>query len=131
MPGGFGPRFAVEAGFLILLGVGAGMADLRSAVIVAVLAGGWALVSLIELGVWRAEGRTVALRMPPAPAVEPEHEPESEVGWPLEDPDGAVDESYPLRPDAELEGDGSDQAEAYTRILGVPESATSGDSDET
>ena len=63
MPGGFAPRFAIEAGFLILLGVGAGIADLRSGVIVALLTGGWAIVSLIELAVWRAEGRTVARRM--------------------------------------------------------------------
>ena len=31
MPGGFAPRFAIEAGFLILLGVGAGLANLRLA----------------------------------------------------------------------------------------------------
>ena len=57
MPGGFAPRFAIEAGFLILLGVGAGIADLRTRVIVAIVAGGWVLVSLIELSIWRAEGR--------------------------------------------------------------------------
>src|SRR5436305_571340 len=84
MPGGFAPRFAIEAGFLILLGVGAGIADLRAGVIVALLAGGWAVVSLIELTVWRAGGPTVAPRVPPDPAAGPEHE----VGWPVR-PDGA------------------------------------------
>jgi len=59
MPGGFAPRFAIEAGFLILLGVGAGIADLRTRVIVVLVAGGWVLVSLIELSIWRAEGRTL------------------------------------------------------------------------
>src|SRR5439155_12822874 len=49
MPGGFAPRFAIEAGFLILLGVGSGYANLRTVVIVAVLLGGWLLVSLIEV----------------------------------------------------------------------------------
>jgi hypothetical protein len=116
MPGGFLSRFAIEAGFLILLGVGAGIADLRSAVIVALLAGGWLLVSLIELGVWRAEGRMASPRMRPvAPA-----EPEPEVGWPVEgEVEARDDEAYPLRPDAGRET--SEEAEAYTRVLGAPE----------
>ena len=54
---GFAPRFAIEAGFLILLGVGAGYADLRPAVIVGVVAGGWVLVALVELAVWRSQAR--------------------------------------------------------------------------
>ncbi len=70
MPGGFAPRLAIEAGFLILLGVGAGIADLRTAVIVALLVGGWLVVSLIELVIWRAEGRTLTPRMPPPEPVE-------------------------------------------------------------
>jgi hypothetical protein len=127
MPGGFASRFAIEAGFLLALGVGAGIADLRSVVIVALLAGGWVLVSLIELAVWNAEGRTVTRRVPPAPPVEPQPEPESEpepepeVGWPLERDHEDEDESYPLRPDAEFESD--EGAEAYTRVLGGQESA--------
>ena len=48
MPGRLGPRFAVEAGFLILLAVGAGLADLRPRVIVIVMAIAWFLVALIE-----------------------------------------------------------------------------------
>src|SRR5256885_16273410 len=97
MPGGFAPRFAIEAGFLILLGVGAGIADLRAPVIVALIAGGWAPVSLIELGAWRAEGRTAAPRMPPLPAAGPE----PEAGWPgEEDVDEAEEAPYPPRPNA-------------------------------
>jgi hypothetical protein len=123
MPGGFAPRFAIEAGFLILLGVGAGIADLRTAVIVALLAGGWLLVSLIELAVWRAEGRTAAPRVPPVAAPEPGPE---EVGWPLEHEHSDVEsESYPLRPDAGL--DSSDDAEEYTRVVGSPERAATHD----
>jgi hypothetical protein len=118
MPGGFAPRFAIEAGFLILLGVGAGIADLRAAVIVALLAGGWLIVSLIELAAWHSEGRTATPRIPPVAASEPEPE---EVGWPLEEERETEDESYPLRPDAGL--DTSDEAEEYTRVLGSPESA--------
>jgi hypothetical protein len=129
MPGGFGPRFAIEAGFLILLGVGAGYADLRPSVIVALLAGGWALVTLIELSVWRAEARSAVLRMPPAPAEaeEPELQPEVEVGWPLEEDAAAEDEAYPLRNDAEVR---DAEAQDYTRVLGGPERASSDDAPE-
>jgi hypothetical protein len=49
MWGRLGPRFAVEAAFLILLAVGLGLADQSWVVIVAVMAAGWAVVSLIEL----------------------------------------------------------------------------------
>lgn len=60
MWGRLGPRFALEAAFLILLAVALGIADQDWVVIVAVMAGGWALVSLIEL---------VASRRPPWDAV--------------------------------------------------------------
>ena len=115
MPGGFAPRFAIETGFLILLGVGAGIADLRARVIVALLAGGWVLVSLLELAIWRAEGRTLTPRMPPLPPAEPE--PEPEVGWPVEEPEEA--ESYPLRADAGRET--PEEGEEYTRVIAAPD----------
>ncbi len=117
MPGGFAPRFAIEAGFLILLGVGAGIADLRTRVIIAIVAGGWVLVSLIELSIWRAEGRTANPRV--APALEPE----LEVGWPVVEPeadDDDDDESYPLRRDTDVR---HAEAEEYTRVIAAPESA--------
>ena len=109
MRGAFAPRFAVEVAFLILLGVGAGYADLRPALIIGLLAGGWVLVSLIELAVWRSQARAAPSRAAieqaeDEPAVEPELE---EVPAP--------DEDYPLRPNA---GDArSEEVEAYTRIL--------------
>jgi hypothetical protein len=110
MRGPFAPRFVIEVAFLILLGVGAGYADLRPAVIIGLLAGGWVLVSLIELAVWRSQARAV----PGTPAAiesaedEPAAEPELEEV-------SAPDEDYPLRADA---GDArSEEVEAYTRIL--------------
>jgi hypothetical protein len=114
MPGGFAPRFVLEAAFLVLLGVGSGIADLRPIVIVAVLAGGWLLVSLIELAVWRAQSRTVASYLPPPqpPAAEPRAEPEPEPA-PAELPQLPV--AYPLRPDAGAEP--SEEVEAYTRVI--------------
>ncbi len=111
MPGAFAPRFAIEAGFLILLGVGAGYADFRPAVIVALLAGGWLLVSLIELAVWRSQARPSAAHAPPVEDVEadePEPAPEAEA-------EPEVEDDYPLRPDA---GDApSEEVEEYTRVL--------------
>jgi hypothetical protein len=122
MPGGFAPRFAIEAGFLILLGVGAGIADLRTQVIVVLVAGGWVLVSLIELSIWRAEGRTGSPRAAPAPAEEAE--PELEVGWPITGPGEEEDEAYPLRRDADVR---NAEAEEYTRVIAAPESAKPND----
>jgi hypothetical protein len=109
MPGGFAPRFAIEAGFLILLGVGAGLADLRPAVIVALLAGGWVLVSLFELAVWRAQGRSVARAVAPPPP-----EPEPEVGWQVEPEQNQPEDAYPLRMD--VGSTHTEEVEAYTRI---------------
>ena len=53
MPGGLGPRFALEAGFLILLAVVLGVADLEPALIILIMALAWVLVSLIEYFAWR------------------------------------------------------------------------------
>jgi hypothetical protein len=113
MPGGFAARFAIEAGFLILLGVGAGLADLRTTVIVALLAGGWLLVSLIELSVWRAQARPVGPVIPPPPA--PEAQPEPEAG---ESTVEVEETAYPLRADAGAMP--SEEVEAYTRVLASP-----------
>jgi hypothetical protein len=106
---GFAPRFALEAGFLILLGVGAGYADLRPGAIVAIVGCGWLLVALVELAVWRAQAHPAVVQVPApdvaedAPAAEPEP--------------AADDPDYPLRPDA---GDApSEEVEAYTRVIGA------------
>jgi hypothetical protein len=45
---------AIEWGFLILLAVGAAVADLRPAYIILVMTIGWILVVLVELLAWRA-----------------------------------------------------------------------------
>jgi hypothetical protein len=111
MPGAFAPRFAIEAGFLILLGVGAGYADFRPAVIVALLAGGWILVSLIELAAWRTQApRMPGSAPPPVEDVQDEEpEPVAEAVAP------EVEADYPLRSDA---GDArSEEVEEYTRVL--------------
>jgi hypothetical protein len=53
MPAAIGPRFVLEAGFLILLAVVVGLADLTPALIVLVMTVGWLLVALIEYFAWR------------------------------------------------------------------------------
>jgi hypothetical protein len=49
MPGGLGPRFALEAGFLILLAAVAAYARLSTEEIIAVMAGGWLLTAIFEV----------------------------------------------------------------------------------
>src|SRR5947207_6817214 len=93
MPGRLGPRFAIEALFLIALAVAAAYADLASKWIVVVMAGGWLVVALIELTADRIWAAAPPWRRPyyvPAsppraepvaasrPAVEPEPEAEAE-----------------------------------------------------
>ena len=75
----FAPRFALEAGLLILLAVAAGFADLRPALIVLVMAIAWLIVSLIEWLAWRA--RLAAPPMPPAA----EPGPTAMPGWDVEE----------------------------------------------
>jgi hypothetical protein len=53
MPAAIGPRFVLEAGFLILLAVVVGLADLSPALIILVMTVGWLLVALIEYFAWR------------------------------------------------------------------------------
>ena len=117
MPGAFAPRFTIEAAFLILLGVGAGYADLRPAVIVALLAAGWILVVLIELAIWRSQSRSVPSATPGEPvSIEDEADPELEPEPEPELPPAPVEarDEYPLRSNT----DGpSEEVEEYTRIL--------------
>lgn len=82
MRGGLGPRFVLEAGFLIAVAVAAGVAELSATAIVVVMAVAWLLVCLFELAVW-SEGRSFPLVRernveetgPPAAESEPEPEP--------------------------------------------------------
>jgi outer membrane biosynthesis protein TonB len=77
MPAEIGPRFVLEAGFLILLAVVVGLAELSPALIILVMAIGWLLVALIEYFAWRqspgfatVQRYTVAEAAPAAPVVE-------------------------------------------------------------
>jgi type IV secretory pathway VirB10-like protein len=77
MPAAIGPRFVLEAGFLILLAVVVGLAELSPALIVLVMAVGWLLVALIEYFAWRqspafstVQRYAVAEGAPPGPVVQ-------------------------------------------------------------
>jgi hypothetical protein len=80
--GGVGPRFLLEALFLIAVAIGAGVAELSAAWIVAVMAAAWLVVCLFELAVWTEMRRVPALGRrtdeageageKPAEAVEPD-----------------------------------------------------------
>jgi len=62
-----GPRFLIEAGFIVAVAVVAGIADLSTWSIIGVVAGAWIRVALGELAVW-ARGAP-RRRGAPAPAV--------------------------------------------------------------
>jgi type IV secretory pathway VirB10-like protein len=73
MPAAIGPRFVLEAGFLVLLAVVVGIADLDPLLIVLVMAVGWLLVSLIEYFAWRQQGAALRrFEAAPAPVLEEE-----------------------------------------------------------
>jgi hypothetical protein len=80
MPGRLGPRFAIEALFLIALAVGVAYADLSRKWIAIVMAGGWLLVALVELTAERIWATAPPWRRPdyyaaPAPRREPVAQP--------------------------------------------------------
>ena len=63
----------LEAGFLVLLAVVVGIADLDPLLIVLVMAVGWLLVSLIEYFAWRQQGAALRrFEAAPAPVMEEE-----------------------------------------------------------
>jgi hypothetical protein len=55
MSNGFGPRFVLEVAFLVLLALAAGLAELSTAWIIAVMAVGWVLVAIVEWLAWRSD----------------------------------------------------------------------------
>ena len=73
-----GARFALEALFLVLLALAAGLADLRPLIIVIVMAGAWALVALAELSAERIDRSPISYLQPAPP--EEEEEPQEVFG---------------------------------------------------
>lgn len=92
MQGGLGPRFALEAGFLVVLAVVAGVARLSPTAIVLVMGGAWLLVSLIELAAWREGPRLPTFRRNPMTRAEASTPPPPPVA-----PPDAVEAAVPER----------------------------------
>lgn len=95
MPEGLVPRMAIEWGFLILLAVGAAVADLSAGLIILVMAIGWFLVVLVELVAWRARpgyAVTETVEAGPEPPIEEPQPPMQAVEEPLPPP--AVPPAY-------------------------------------
>ena len=86
MPGGLGPRFLIEAGFLIAVAVAAGLAQLDAIWIIVVMAGAWLLMAAIEWGVSRLRRPTPAA----APAAVPTEAPAVPVLTPVPEPEPAA-----------------------------------------
>ena len=82
LPGRLGLRFALEALFLVLLAIGAGLADLRPALIVLVMAVAWVLVAIVEFTADRISSSPLSYLLPEPGAAGPEEEAER-VAWPM------------------------------------------------
>ncbi len=65
--GGVGPRFLLEAAFLIALAIGLAIAELSARAIVGVMALAWLLVCLFELTVWSDRPRAAEVPRPTVP----------------------------------------------------------------
>jgi hypothetical protein len=121
MPAALGPRFVLEAGFLILLAVVVGLADLSPALIILVMAIGWLLVAVIEYIAWRQSPRLVTASRyggvveegpPPAPVEERAVE---------KVPPPPAPEAAPSPPPAEEETVVAPPAEAAEEAAGEPQ----------
>ena len=106
MPGRLGPRFALEAVFLIALAVAMGLADLTATAIIVVMALAWLLVAIVEWlasrdaeqawardraqGDWREQPSEPVTELVPPPRSDADEE---DTGDPL----ATADEAQPRR----------------------------------
>ncbi|HSS79638.1 MAG TPA: hypothetical protein VLK24_00440 [Gaiellaceae bacterium] len=80
LPGRLGFRFALEALFLVLLAIGAGLANLSAGFIVLVMAIAWLLVAIVEYTAERISASPLSYLLPQR--VEPPVD-EAEASWPM------------------------------------------------
>jgi hypothetical protein len=128
MPTALGPRFVLEAGFLVLLALVVALADLDPLLIVLVMLVGWILVSLIEYFAWR-QSQSALMRgfepafagvgvsemaagdsppPPPPPPAPPAPPPDEDT---VVEPPAADEERQPDEPSDEAPAEGSAAAE--------------------
>ncbi|MFL6029218.1 MAG: hypothetical protein ACJ74D_04200 [Gaiellaceae bacterium] len=70
----FGPRFLIQAGFIVAVAVIAGIEHVGTWSIIGLVAAAWILVALVEIGLWTRHAR--ARRAGAGPVFTPEPEPE-------------------------------------------------------
>jgi outer membrane biosynthesis protein TonB len=106
VPGRLGLRFALEALFLVLLAIGAGLADLRPGFIVLVMAIAWLLVAIVEYTAERISASPLSYLLPQRgdPPVD-----EAEAAWPM--PEERTVVAPPERPEPEPEPQPEPEAE--------------------
>jgi fused signal recognition particle receptor len=100
LPGRLGLRFALEALFLVLLAIGAGLADLRPLLIVVVMAVAWVLVALVEFTAERIAASPASYLLP-TPAQPEEDEPERAFWPPPEERTVVAPPERPVEPEPE------------------------------
>jgi hypothetical protein len=82
-----GPRFLIQAGFIIAVAVVAGIERAGTWTIIGLVAASWILVAIVELGLWARHARTRAsVAEEPAPRLEPRPEPPVVVQRPEPEP---------------------------------------------
>jgi hypothetical protein len=129
MPGGLGPRFALEAAFLILLAAVAAYARLDAAEIVLVMAAGWLVASIFEIlaarrerlypgAVW--ERPTQAEEAPPVSGEQAEAE--GRFSWSRPPPDiaPAAEEAAAIEPVAPAQSQPAEQSDDATGEIALP-----------
>ena len=111
LPGRLGLRFALEALFLVLLAIGAGLADLRPAVIVLVMAVAWVLVALIEFTAERMAASPTSYLLPASR--QPEEGEAERVPWlPPEERTVVAPPERPPEPEEEPEPEAESEPQA-------------------
>jgi len=122
LPGRLGLRFALEALFLVLLAIGAGLADLRPVVIVLVMAVAWVLVALIEFTAERVAAAPTSYLLP-APR-QPEEAESERVPWPppeertvVAPPERPPDPEQEPEPEAESEPQPESEPEPEPEVV--------------
>jgi hypothetical protein len=109
MPVAAAPRFALEAGFLVLLAVVLGFADLDPLLIVVLMGLAWVLVSLIEYFAWR-QGPRFPARFARATAPPPGSDEEVAMPEPPPSPPPAPEEQTAVAPPPEAPPGEQEQA---------------------
>jgi outer membrane biosynthesis protein TonB len=117
-----GPRFLIEAGFIVAVAVVAGIADLSTWAIIGVVAAAWILVALVELGMWARHMPRPRRAPAPAPAPQPAPQPEAVVikREPVPTPQPPLIAAAPPPPEPEPEPQPEPEPEPEPEVAYLP-----------